>query len=106
MTVISGRDVVFAGAVSEGAAVSGIEVSHIEAAALINTRVRVVWTMDEKKHLDRVARDFNAHGDKFLMRCGNPVCPDDRIIMHVDQSVPTGAVLRCGCTDRVFSPTC
>lgn len=80
--------------------------SASEAPFLINTRLRVVWTMDEKKRLDRCARDFRAHGDKFLLRCGNTTCPDDRIVMHLDASAPTGAVLRCGCTDRVFTHAC
>jgi hypothetical protein len=79
---------------------------HGESAMLVNTRQRVVWTLAEKKHLDRTSRDFAAHGDKFLLRCGNVTCPDDQIVMHVDASQPTGAVLRCGCTDRVFSRTC
>lgn len=85
---------------------SGRSLSASEAAMLVSTRQRVVWTMDEKKRLDRTARDFNGHGDKFLMRCGNPVCPDDRMFVHLDSSQPTGAVLRCGCTDRVFSTSC
>lgn len=77
-----------------------------DSALLITTRQRATWTTDEKRRLTRVAKDFNMHGDKLLMRCGSPVCPDDRIILHVDESAPTGAVLRCGCTDRLFTPSC
>lgn len=77
-----------------------------EAAMLISTRQRVVWTTDEKKHLDRCARDFNSHGDKLLMLCGNPVCPEQRITLQQDGSSASGMVLRCGCSDRVFVPSC
>lgn len=77
-----------------------------ESAMLVNTRERVVWTTDEKRRLDRCAKDFNAHGDKLLLICGNPVCPDRSIVLHVDQTHPGGAVLRCGCTDRYFIPSC
>lgn len=76
----------------------------IDEALLITTRDRVVWTQDEKKHLDRCAKDFNAHGDKFLLRCGNPCCPDPVMRMHQDATSPGGVVLRCGCSDRLFSP--
>jgi hypothetical protein len=30
---------------------------------VLSTRKRVVWTPDEKRQLDRIARIFNAHGD-------------------------------------------
>lgn len=73
---------------------------------LINTRNRVVWTTDEKKHLDRAARDFNSHGDKLLLLCGNVVCPDARMTLQQDVSSPGGMILRCGCTDRHFIPSC
>lgn len=69
---------------------------------LINTRRRVVWTKDEKRLLDRVAKRFNAHGDKLQLLCGNETCPDRRISLAVDDEDPAGRVLRCGCTDRQF----
>lgn len=72
----------------------------------LRERIRVVWTTDEKKLLNRLAKIFNMHGDRLLMRCGNQTCPDNSIRLHVDATQPTGAVLRCGCTDRVFSPSC
>lgn len=69
-------------------------------------RVRTVWTTDERRLLDRLAKTFNMHGDKILLRCGNPVCPSPVIVLKADQTSAGGAVLRCGCTDRVFSPSC
>lgn len=71
-----------------------------------NTRQRTVWTRDEKKLLDRLAKVFNMHGDKLQLRCGNPVCPDTRMTLAQDATSPGGMVLRCGCTDRVFSRSC
>jgi hypothetical protein len=71
----------------------------------INTRTRVVWTTDERKRLDRCAKDFNQHGDKLLLKCGQMLCPDPRIHLAAAFDAPGGAVLRCGCTDRVFSQT-
>lgn len=73
-------------------------------ALLITTRERVVWTRDEQKLLNRLSKVFNAHGDKLLLRCGNPVCPDHAMTLHEDQSNPGGMVLRCGCHDRAFTP--
>lgn len=72
---------------------------------ILSTRDRAVWTNDERKHLDRCAKDFNAHGDKLIMVCGNPCCPEPTIRLHPDEREPAGAVLRCGCTDRVFMGT-
>jgi hypothetical protein len=72
----------------------------------VSTRRRVVWTREEKRRLDRVAADFNRHGDKFLLRCGNPACPSPVIALQGDGTDAAGALLRCGCTDRVFSRTC
>ena len=76
-----------------------------ESAMLITTRLRVVWTTDEKKRLSRCAKDVNQHGDKLLLVCGHDTCPDQRITLQQDGSAPGGMVLRCGCTDRLFSPT-
>lgn len=85
---------------------SGTEIRDLDSAMLISTRDREVWTTDEKKRLDRCAKDFNIHGDKLLLVCGNPCCPDARMILQQDASSPGGMVLRCGCRDRVFSPSC
>lgn len=79
-------------------------VSPMEAAMLVSTRAREVWTNDEQKRLNRCAKDFNAHGDKLLSVCGRATCPDQRMTLQQDGSAPGGMVLRCGCTDRVFSP--
>jgi len=72
---------------------------------LISTRTRVVWTLAERKRLDRCAKDFNVHGDKLQLRCGQITCPDPTIHLAAKFDEPGGAVLRCGCTDRVFSQT-
>lgn len=72
----------------------------------VNTRQRVVWTTDERRLLDRLSKVFNQHADKLLLRCGNPVCPDNRIMLAIDDSNPGGRVLRCGCSDRCFIPSC
>jgi hypothetical protein len=85
---------------------SGVPISANESAMLINTRLRVVWTSDERRLLDRLAKIFNMHGDRLQFRCGNETCLDDRIILAVDASAPGGAVLRCGCTDRHFVRSC
>ena len=85
---------------------SGARLSATESAMLISTREREVWTTDEKKRLNRCAKDFNAHGDKLLLVCGNPLCVDPRMTLQQDHSAPGGMVLRCYCRDRVFTPTC
>jgi hypothetical protein len=72
---------------------------------VLNTRTRVVWTTDERRRLDRCAKDFNQHGDKLQLKCGNLTCPDPRIHLATAFDAPGGAVLRCGCSDRVFSPS-
>jgi hypothetical protein len=72
----------------------------------VSTRRRVVWTREEKRRLDRVSADFNLHGDRFLLRCGSAACPETTIVLAEDRTNPGGMILRCGCTDRVFSPTC
>lgn len=81
----------------------GIDIDPDTLVLEINTRPRVVWTKDEKRRLDRCAADFNAHGDRLLMRCGQALCPDTTIRLVREPSDPRGAVLRCGCLDRVFS---
>jgi hypothetical protein len=71
----------------------------------ISPRRRVVWTRAERKHLDACAEDFVTHGDRLVLECGLQTCPDPRIHLAAAFSAPGGAVLRCGCTDRVFSRT-
>lgn len=73
-------------------------------ALLINTRTRDVWTYDEKRLLDRLARIFNEHGDKLALTCGNATCPDPKMALAADDTDPAGRVLRCGCKDRHFLP--
>jgi hypothetical protein len=71
----------------------------------LSARPRVVWTRAERRALDSCAAAFNAHGDRLVLECGKVTCPDARIHLAADFSAPGGAVLRCGCTDRVFSRT-
>jgi hypothetical protein len=78
---------------------------NADLALQLNTRARVVWTTAERKQLDRCARAVNVHGDKLVLWCGHLTCPDPRIHLAAAFHEPGGAVLRCGCTDRVFSPT-
>lgn len=66
-------------------------------------RTREVWTNDERRRFDRTCRDVRGHGDVLLLRCGNELCPDRAIKLEPDAGAERGAVLRCGCTDRVFS---
>ncbi len=66
-------------------------------------RTREVWTNDERKRFERACRDVRGHGDLLLLRCGNELCPDRAIKLEADAGAERGAVLRCGCTDRVFS---
>lgn len=73
---------------------------------ILTGRERVVWTKADKKILDRCAKLFNMHGDKLLLKCGNPVCPDHNMHLLEDISAPGGMVLRCGCHDRVFTHAC
>lgn len=66
-------------------------------------RTREVWTNADRMQLDRFARMVRGHGDVMLLRCGNDLCPDRAIKLEADAGAERGAVLRCGCTDRVFS---
>ncbi len=69
---------------------------------IISTRAKDTWTWDERKTLDRAAKLLNQHGDRMQIKCGNTVCPEPIIHLAFDDSEPGGAVLRCGCTDRLF----
>jgi hypothetical protein len=68
-----------------------------------STRGREVWTKADKKMLDRVSRLIASHGDRMALTCGHATCADRQIRIHVDPTSASGAVLRCGCTDRVFN---
>lgn len=68
------------------------------------TRIRAVWTPDDKRQLDRIAKMVHDHGDVFQLKCGDTNCPDRRIKLASDPTDPNGRILRCGCTDRVFVP--
>lgn len=66
-------------------------------------RTREVWTNDDRRLFDRACRMVSGHGDRLLLKCGNDLCPDRAIVLEADAGAERGAVLRCGCTDRVFS---
>lgn len=66
-------------------------------------RTREVWTPEEWKLFKRCAELFHRKGDKFLIRCRAELCPDPIVRLAVDPGADRGAVLRCGCTDRVFA---
>lgn len=67
------------------------------------TRRREVWPDADKRIFDRAAKMVGGHGDKILLRCGASLCPDRTIALVADASTERGAVLRCGCTDRVMA---
>lgn len=68
-----------------------------------NQRVREVWTRDEWRRFNRAAKIMEEHGVKMRLLCTLAQCPDKNIRIHPDASAPSGAVLRCGCTDRIFA---
>lgn len=67
---------------------------------LISTRKRVTWTKDQWKLLNRTSKLLNDFGDRFVLRCGSPVCPDSTIALIADDSDARKRVLVCGCTVR------
>lgn len=77
-------------------------VPDLRAKASAATRHRDVYTSDEVNLFDRCVAMLRAHGDRIQIRCGSDVCPDKLVTIEPDPTVETGAVLRCGCTDRVF----
>lgn len=71
---------------------------------IISDREQETWLHEEKRLLDRIAKVFAAHGDKFTLKCGNPYCPQPTMQLGVDPHNANGAVLSCGCRDRHFKP--
>ncbi len=70
---------------------------------LISDRKRDVYTDDERRLFDRACKMLTRHGDKVQLRCGASSCPDP-VVKIVDAPRESGgAVLQCGCTDRVLS---
>jgi hypothetical protein len=67
------------------------------------TRNREVWIYDDWRLFDRACKVVRKHGDRLLLKCGAELCPSPNIVLEADASAERGAVLRCGCTDRVFS---
>lgn len=66
-------------------------------------RTREVWTNADRMLFDRFAKMVRGHGDTIALRCGNELCPDRGIKLEADAGSERGAVLKCGCTARVFS---
>lgn len=73
---------------------------------LLNTKRCETWTNDDRKHLNRAAKVMNTHGDKFRLVCGSPICPDSLMKLTQDDTDPSGAILECGCTRRIFTRSC
>ena len=67
---------------------------------LTTERTREVWTADERKVLDRMAKLADARGLKWLIACKREGCRGH--LMRLDVA-GTGDVLRCDCSDRVLS---
>jgi hypothetical protein len=65
-------------------------------------RIREVWPASDFQKFTRLAKVVRQHGDKLLLRCGADLCRDQVIRLEADGSAERGAVLRCGCTDRVI----
>lgn len=83
--------------------VKGLEGIPDVAASLANPRIRDVWTREEWKLLNRTSKMLAGHGVKHRLVCMLEHCPDKNIRIHADATAPMGAVLRCGCTDRIFA---
>lgn len=71
--------------------------------AATSQRIREVWTREEWALFNKASRLMEAHGVKQRLVCGLEQCPDKAIRISPDAAAPMGAVLRCGCTDRVFA---
>lgn len=71
--------------------------------SLAGGRDREVWTIADRRLMDRFAKMLQGHGDLMALRCGNELCPDRKLKLEMDAAAEGGAVLRCGCTDRTFS---
>lgn len=64
------------------------------------SRRRQVWTRSEWKLYERALKLFTCHGLAVQFKCNTESC-DDRVIVRAGtRSEP---ILRCGCTDRVFT---
>ena len=70
---------------------------------ILTTRYREIWTRAERKILDRAAQLMAAHGDQFMLICGKPMCPEPSMHIEPYRQDADALMLRCGCTDRVFS---
>lgn len=65
-------------------------------------RTRDLYSVEEVAAIDRAAKILTKHGDKMRLRCGAQLCPSRAIELVNEATAERGAVLRCGCTDRVF----
>ena len=67
---------------------------------LTTERAREVWSRDERKALERVAKLCALRGVRFLLTCGREGCRET--IERVEDA--TGQlVLRCACSDRIMA---
>ena len=71
-------------------------------AVLISSRTREVWTYENKRHLDRMAKLLNSASVLLKLECDRPGCPDVRLRLVADTMEPTSRILQCGCTNRAF----
>jgi hypothetical protein len=83
--------------------VKGLEGAPDLKAIAGNTRIRQVWTRERWKLLNRLSKVLEEEGVKMRLVCHLAQCPDKAIKIANDATAPMGAVLRCGCTDRVFA---
>lgn len=65
-------------------------------------RKRQVWTKDEGRLLDRLAKLLNERGMLLNLACQNPKCAQSRKPLERFRMANGDYVLRCECTDRVF----
>ena len=66
---------------------------------LTTERQREVWTRDERKTLDRMARLVQSRGLAWMLKCIHPGCGG----VMVRQDVAGVDTLRCDCSDRELS---
>jgi hypothetical protein len=66
---------------------------------LTTERQREVWTRDERKTLDRMARLVQSRGLAWMLKCVRPGCGG----VMTRQDVNGEDVLRCACSDRIMA---
>lgn len=76
----------------------------MSAIPIISTRVREVWTYEQKRKIDRMAEDLNSAHVALKLECREPFCPSPAFELVPHPTAPGGRILRCGCKDRHFEP--